>query len=479
MDLNKLTLRQAIDKLKNKEISIRELYADVEKAIEEKNSSLNVYLSLDKEARQKAEKMLDTPLAGMPFAVKDNFLTRELPTTASSKVLEGFMPPYESTVTERLQQNGGVIIGKTNMDAWAHGSSTETSDYGPTKNPRNPKHLPGGSSGGSAAAVAADMCIAAIGSETAGSIRQPSSWSGVVGLKPTYGRVSRAGVVAMGSSLDSPGPIGKTVEDTAIVLHMIAGKDQYDATMRNEPVPDFTKSIGKGIKGMKIGICYIDHMKLRSTPVEKAVNNAGAVFSSLGADVETVPLSDQLKDDAILTPDYAISVYTVVQRGEVSSNLARYDGIRYGHDRSNFGAEAKRRIMLGTFTLSKGYADRYYVKAQQVRSLYINNFQQLFSTFDVLISPTSPGFALELGASMKSPMFGELEDMLLEPSSIAGLPGINVPCFRDEKTNLYLGLTIVADQWQEEKVLQVADAYEKNTKWNQWSRNEVHKVIKL
>jgi aspartyl-tRNA(Asn)/glutamyl-tRNA(Gln) amidotransferase subunit A len=468
MDLNKLTLRQSIDKLKNKEISIRDLYADVEKAIEEKNSSLNVYLSQDLEARQKGEKLLDKPLAGLPFAVKDNFLTRELPTTASSKVLEGFIPPYESTVTQRLMDHGGVVMGKTNMDAWAHGSSTETSDYGPTKNPRNPKHLPGGSSGGSAAAVAADMCIAAIGSETAGSIRQPASWSGVVGLKPTYGRVSRAGVVAMGSSLDSPGPIGKTVEDTAIVLHMIAGKDRYDATMRNEPVPDFTKSIGKDIKGMKIGICYVDHKKLRSTPVEKAVNDAGAVFSSLGADVKTVPLSDQLKDDAILTPDYAISVYTVVQRGEVSSNLARYDGIRYGHGRSNFGAEAKRRIMLGTFTLSKGYADKYYVKAQQVRSLYIKNFQQLFSTFDVLISPTSPGFALKLGASINSPMFGELEDMLLEPSSIAGLPGINVPCFHDGKTNLYLGLNIIANQWEEEKVIRVADAFEKNTKWNLW-----------
>ena len=470
MNLNKLTLRQSIDKLKKKDISIRDLYADVEKAIEEKNSSLNVYLSLDKEAQQKAEKLLDTPLAGVPIAVKDNFLTKELPTTASSKVLEGFMPPYESTVTQKLMDHGGVVIGKTNMDAWAHGSSTETSDYGPTKNPRNPKHLPGGSSGGSAAAIAADMCIAAIGSETAGSIRQPSSWSGVIGLKPTYGRVSRAGVVAMGSSLDSPGPIGKTVEDTAIVLNMIAGKDRYDATMRNESVPDFTKSISKDIKGMKIGICYIDHMKLRSTPVEKAVNNAGAVFASLGADVKTVPISDQLKDDAILTPDYAISVYTVVQRGEVSSNLARYDGIRYGHGRSNFGAEAKRRIMLGTFTLSKGYADKYYVKAQQVRSLYIKNFQQLFSIFDVLISPTSPGFALELGASMNSPMFGELEDMLLEPSSIAGLPGINVPCFRDEKTNLYLGLNIIANQWEEEKVIRVADAFEKNTKWNEWRK---------
>jgi aspartyl-tRNA(Asn)/glutamyl-tRNA(Gln) amidotransferase subunit A len=249
--------------------------------------------------------------------------------------------------------------------------------------------------------------------------------------------------------------------------------------MRNEPVPDFTKAIGKDIKGMKIGVCYNDHKKLKNSPASVAVQKTCDVFTSLGAWVETIPLSDQLKENAILSPDYAVGVYTVVQRGEVSSNLGRYDGIRFGQDRSFFGEEAKRRIMLGTFTLSKGYADKYYLKAQQVRSLYIINFQQLFSTFDVLISPTSPGFALKLGASMNSPMFGELEDMLLEPSSIAGLPGINVPCFHDKKTNLYLGLNIVADQWQEEKVIQVADAFEKHTNWNEWRKNEVHKVIKL
>lgn len=471
MELNKLTLKQAINKLKSKEISIYDLYTDVEKEIAEKNPELNVYLSLDKEAGEKAEKLVDTPLAGVPIAVKDNFLTKELPTTASSKVLDGFMPPYESTVTERLQSAGGVIIGKTNMDAWAHGSSTETSDYGVTKNPRNPKHLPGGSSGGSAAAVAADVCIAALGSETAGSIRQPSSWCGTVGFKPTYGRVSRAGVVAMGSSLDCPGPIGKTVEDTAILFGAFAGHDPYDATTSPQPVPDLTKVLGKGVKGLRIGVCYIDHTKLRTAPVHDAITEAGRVFESLGAEVEEVPLSEQLEENAILTPDYAISVYTVIQRGEVSSNLARYDGIRYGHDRSYFQAEAKRRIMLGTFTLSKGYADKYYVKAQEVRSLYIKNFRQLFKTYDVLIAPTSPGYALELGASAKSPMFGELEDMLLEPSSIAGLPGINVPCFRDETTNLYLGMNIISDQWQEEKVIRAADAFEKATTWNEWRRS--------
>jgi aspartyl-tRNA(Asn)/glutamyl-tRNA(Gln) amidotransferase subunit A len=467
-ELNKLTLKKALELLRKKEISLGDIYKDVQLAIEKDNKNLNIYLKVDNDALVKARKVTDKPLSGLPIAVKDNFLTVGLETTASSKVLKGFMPPYESTVTRKLKQNGGVIIGKTNMDAWAHGSSTETSDFGRTLNPRNPDHLPGGSSGGSAAAVAADMSIAAIGSETAGSIRQPSSWCGVTGLKPTYGRVSRAGVVAMGSSLDSPGPIAKTVEDCAIILNSIAGKDKYDATMADKTVPNFTEYLKTGVKGMKIGICYLDHPKLKGTSVDQAVTNAAKVFEKLGAVIEPVEISDQLENDKILTPDYAIGVYTVVQRGEVSSNLARYDGIRYGEDRSYFGDEAKRRIMLGTFTLSKGYSDKYYVRALQVRSLYISNFHQLFQKYDILISPTSPGYALKVGASAGNPMFGELEDMLLEPSSISGLPGINVPCFHDPKTNLYLGLNIVADQWREDKTIAAARAYELNTKWNGW-----------
>ena len=468
MTLNELTLTEAINKLKKKEITSSDLYGDVTTAIAQKNKTLNIYLSLDELAKDKAIQLIETPLTGVPIAVKDNFLTKGLPTTAAAKVLEGFMPPYESTVTSKLKRAGAVVIGKANMDAWAHGSSTETSDYGPTKNPRNPAHLPGGSSGGSAAAVAADMCVAAIGSETAGSIRQPAAWCGVVGLKPTYGRVSRAGVIAMGSSLDSPGPIGKTVKDCALLLNYMAGQDKYDGTTSPKAVPDFTQALSRGVKGMKIGICYIDHEKIADTTVAAAIKTAGSVFQSQGASVDYISLSQKLEQNKILTPDYAIGVYTVVQRGEVSSNLARYDGIRYGNDRSYFGDEAKRRIMLGTFTLSKGYADKYYVKAQQVRSLYIKNYAQLFSAFDVLISPTSPGYALKLGASSNNPMFGELEDMLVEPSSIAGLPGISVPMHRDIKTNLYLGLNIVAAQWQEEKILAAAQVFEENTKWNSW-----------
>ena len=470
MKLNTLTLTQAIDMLRRKEISHSDLYRDIHEAIAQQNSRFNIYLALDNEAVRKAEKNLQAPLAGVPIAVKINFLTVGLPSTASSKVLDGFSPPYESTVTARLKEAGGVVVGKTNMDAWAHGSSTETSDWGPTKNPRNPDYLPGGSSGGSAAAVAADLCIGAIGSETAGSIRQPAAWCGVVGLKPTYGRVSRYGVVAFGSSLDSPGPMGKTVRDCAILLNHIAGRDPYDATTGEHAAPDYTKVLDRGIKGMRVGICYMDHPKMKGTEVAKAVAKAGKVLESLGALVSEVALSQQLKPGKVLTPDYAIGVYTVVQRSEVSSNLARYDGIRYGNDRSYFGAEAKNRIMLGTFTLTKGYADRYYNYAQQVRTLYRKNFQDLFSRYDVLISSPSPGFALPLGASAGDPTFGGLQGMLVEPRLLSGNTGISVPCWRDPLTNLYLGLGIMADQWQEEKILRVAYAYEEATKWNTWKK---------
>lgn len=468
MKTNTLTLTETLSKLKSKEISLEEIYSDCYSEIAQDNKNLNIFLSTDKDALKKAKGKGATPLMGVPIAVKDNFLTPGLSSTASAKLLEEFKPPYESTVTSRLKEAGGVVIGKTNMDAWAHGSSTETSDFGPTKNPRNPKHLPGGSSGGSAAAVAADMCIAAIGSETAGSIRQPASWCGTVGLKPTYGRVSRYGVVAMGSSLDCPGPIGKSVTDCAYLLNTFAGHDEYDGTTSQLKCPDFTRNLTKSIKGMKVGICYVDHEKLKGTITEKSIKDAGKVFESLGAYVETVPLSQKLQKNSILNPDYAIGVYTVIQRGEVSSNLARYDGIRYGMERTTFGNEAKRRLMLGTFTLSKGYGEKYYLKAQQVRSLFIENFAQLFSHYDVLIAPPTPGFALKLGASAGDPMFGEIQDMLVEPSSISGLPGINVPCFHDETSNLYLGLNVMAAQWQEEKMLQIAYAFEQNTHWNPW-----------
>lgn len=471
--LNKLTLKQALDKLDKKEISLQDMYADTKKVIDEKNKDLNVYLTINDDAFTDVANFSETAptfdtlhsnLKGLPIAVKDNFCTVGLRTTASAKILEDFIPEFESTATKKLQEHGGVVIGKTNLDAWAHGSSTETSDFGRTLNPRNPDYLPGGSSGGSAAAVAADMCLAALGTETAGSIRQPSAWCGTIGLKPTYGRVSRYGIVAMASSTDSPGVIAKTVEDSAIVLNTIAGHDPYDATSTTQIAPDFTATLDKDIKGLKIGYLYSEVNGLESVypEFEKQLK----VFERLGAHVEPVKA---------MNPEHAISVYTVVQRGEVSSNLARFTGVRYGDDRSHFGPEAKRRIMLGTYTLSKGYADQYYNRANKVRTLFMDDFKKLFATYDVLISPTSPGFAKKIGATEGSSMFGELEDMLLEPSSITGLPGLNIPMFRDPETNLFLGMNIMAPWWQEARMIQVGDAFEKATTWNSW-KNRVQNV---
>ncbi len=458
MKLNTLTLTETLAKLTAKEISLPELYSDIRESLKQ-NEKLNVYLTINEEMEKQAAELndRDLPLLGAPIAVKDNFCTLDLRTTASSTVLDKFIPQFDSTVTKKLKAAGGAIVGKTNLDAWAHGSSTETSQYGRTLNPRNMGYLPGGSSGGSAAAVAADMCVASIGSETAGSIRQPSAWCGTVGLKPTYGRVSRYGVVSMASSTDSPGPITKTVADSALLLNYLAGHDPHDSTTTSQAVPDFTKALGQSIKGMKIGIIYLDIPGLAE--IKKVFEPQLKVFEELGAHVEYAQAMD---------PQYAISTYTVVQRAEVSSNLGRYDGVRFGNDRSYFGAEAKRRIMLGTFTLSKGYADQYYALAQKVRSLFIADYQKLFSKYDVLISLTSPGFAKKIGASDESGMFGELEDMLLEASSITGLPGINVPCYHDPKTNLYLGMNIIAPMWQEAKVITVGDAFEQHTKWNSW-----------
>lgn len=456
-DLAHLTLTQYVTGIKAKQFSRAEVAAALEKNIE-KSKDCNIFLTRPETEPTYAD---DSALCGAPLAVKDNVCTKGLRTTASSTVLDSFVPAYNATIIDKLSEAGATIIGKTNLDAWAHGSSTETSQYGRTLNPRNTDFLPGGSSGGSAAAVAADACIAAIGTETAGSIRQPSSWCGTVGLKPTYGRVSRNGIIAMASSTDSPGPITKTVADAAVLLNHLAGHDPLDGTTSPSPIMDYTQALTKGIKGLRIGIMYQDIPGL--DVVSEHITAAGQVLSSLGAQVDLVQALD---------PKFAISVYTVVQRAEVSSNLARFDGIRYGADRTHFGEEAKRRIMLGTFTLSKGYADAYYTTAQKVRTLYRQDFAKLFESYDVLISATSPSFAKKIGATEGAAMFGELEDMLAEPSSITGLPGISVPCFHDQKTNLFLGLNIMAPFFREDLVLQVAQAYEDATEWNTWRSHE-------
>ncbi len=467
--LNKLSIRQTKEGLKNKKFSSAELTKACIDQIKKTDAKLNAFVTLTEkhalEQAEKVDKMLsngeDLPLLGIPIAIKDNFSTKDIRTTASSKVLDDYIPPFDSTVVRKLKDAGMVLLGKTNMDAWAHGSSTETSDYGPTKNPWNINHLPGGSSGGSAASVAANQCIAAIGSETAGSIRQPASWCGVVGLKPTYGRVSRYGVVAMGSSLDSPGPITKTVEDSAILLEILAGKDEMDATTSQSPVLNYSNNLEANIKNLVIGISD-EYFKDVDPEVSKAVKDAILKLEKLGARIENLTLFD---------PKYAIDVYTIIQRSEVSSNLARYDGIRYGNDRSFFGDEAKRRIIFGTHALSSGYYDQYYNKASQVRSVIIDDFKKAFDKVNVIIAPTSPSLALSVGASKDSAMFGELADVLVEPSSIAGLSGINIPV-GFSKSNLPIGMQIIGPQFSEEIVLQTAHKYEAETADESWRKKE-------
>lgn len=459
--LKKLSLIQAITDLNQKKVSIDEIYNYIYDQIKKNNKKLNVFLNIKskKKALQEAKLKNKLPLKGLPIAVKDNFCTKEFPTTASARLLKKFYSPYESTVTQKLIDAGAVIIGKTNMDAWAHGSSTETSDFGPTLNPHNPKYLPGGSSGGSAAAVAADMCSAAIGSETAGSIRGPAAWCGIVGLKPTYGRVSRYGVIAMASSTDSPGPLTKTVADAQLLLNIIQGNDLHDGTSIKEKIflPDLKKyQVNKqALKGVKIGILYLNIKGLEK--IKKIYQKQISLFTKLGAEVSLAKA---------MNPQDAISVYTIIQRAEVSSNLARFDGIRFGEKRSFFGSEAKRRIFLGTYTLSKGYADQYYLLAQKVRTLFVNDFKRLFNQFDVLVSPTMPGYAPKVGVTKESAMYGELADLLQEPSSISGLPGISIPCFHDQKTNLYLGLNINTPMLREDLMLKIAYLYEQANKIN-------------
>jgi aspartyl-tRNA(Asn)/glutamyl-tRNA(Gln) amidotransferase subunit A len=390
---------------------------------------------------------------GIPIAVKDNFLTKGLRTTAGSKLLDDFVPPYSSTVVKRLEENGYWVYGKTNLDAWCHGSSTETSDYGPTLNPRNPKHVAGGSSGGSAAAVAEGTVDVAIGSETAGSIRGPAAWCGVVGVKPTYGRVSRYGVIAMGSSLDSPGVLSKDVAGAAKVLKIIAGKDESDATTSDKEVEDYELSLTGNIKGLKVGVIENYFLPEMDKDVISKTHEAIKTLQKLGAEVLNVKTLD---------PKYAIGVYTVIQRSEVSSNLSRYDGIRFGSGREQFGEEAKRRIMLGTYSLSAGYSDKYYKKAQAVRTLFINDFKKLFGSFDVLVGPTIPSVAPKIGVTKGEAMFGELADVLAEPSAISGLPAISVPC--GYISDLPIGLQLIGSQFSEAKLLNIAYSFEQNAK---------------
>ncbi len=444
--LNKLTIVDARDGLRSRKFTSRELVQACLDQIAKLDRDIHAFLYVNQKALEEADNAdTNLPLGGIPIAVKDNFSTIGMPTTASSKLLEGYMPLYDATVIRKLKEAGAIIIGKTNMDAWAHGSSTETSDFGPTKNPHDLTKLPGGSSGGSAAAVAADMCSAAIGSETAGSIRQPAAWCGVTGFKPTYGRVSRYGVIAMASSTDSPGPITKNAIDAKIIYDVIKGQDKYDATT----IPNPKSQIPNPNRILKIGLAKEYLLKEMRDDVKKLILDTAAKFKQMGHEVIEISLMD---------PKYSVGVYTIVQRAEVSSNLARYDGIRYGRGRSAFGTEAKRRIMLGTYVLSAGYYEQYYSKAQKVRNLIIKDFEQAFSKVDLIIGPTSPGPALSVGSSLNHSMFGEMEDILVEASSLAGLTGISIPCGKVD--GLPIGLQIIGPQKAEDKVLTTAIEYQ-------------------
>lgn len=430
----------------SKKISPNEIFSYFESRASKYNQGLHAYLTMIDVSDHK-----EGDLSGLPIAIKDNFCTEGVRTTASAKVLDTFIPPYESTVTRRLKEAGAVFTGKTNMDAWAHGSSTETSDYGPTKNPWDTTRAPGGSSGGSAAAVTAYLAPAAIGSETAGSIRQPASWCGIVGLKPTYGRVSRYGVIAMGSSFDCPGPMTQTTEDAAMILQVIAGKDPYDATSATEEVPDYKKEM-KEKRTLTFGVPD-EYMKGLDKDVEQKVEESLKILEKMGHKVKRVSLLD---------PKYSISVYTILQRAEVSSNLARFDGIRYGNGRDAFGKEAKRRMMLGTYTLSHGYYDAFYKKAQKIKTLIIEDLKRVFKDVDLIVAAPTPMTALKLGEFEKYPFFGETMDVLNEAAAVAGTPAISIPCGLDSK-GLPVGLQFMGNYFDEGTILNAAYQFEKET----------------
>ena len=405
--------------------------------------------------------------AGIPVSVKDNICTEGWETTCASKILAGYVPPYDATVIRKLKSEGALIAGKCNMDEFAFGSSTESSCYGATRNPWDLARVPGGSSGGSAAAVAADMAVFALGSDTGGSIRQPASFCGVVGLKPTYGRVSRYGLIAFGSSLDQIGPITKTVEDAALVMNVIAGHDERDSTSANVPVPDYTKSLAQPVKGLKIGLPKEYFAKGLDPEVEKAIHHAKTVFQDLGATCVEVNLPHT---------QYAVSVYYVVAVAEASSNLGRFDGVQYGLRASErdlqsmyfetrdqgFGAEAKRRILLGTFVLSAGYYEAYYLKGLKVRTLIKQDFDDAFQKVDLILGPTAPTPAFKIGEKMSDPLSMYLSDIYTIPANLAGIPAMSLPG-GFSKEGLPIGIQLAAKPFAEETIFRAAHAFEQAT----------------
>ena len=473
------TIKDLQIRLRNKETTSIELTESFLSRIDEVDSRLNAFLYICSEearaAAKEADKLLADgrggPLTGIPISVKDIFCTKGIPTTCASKILEGFVPPYDAFVVEKLKAAGAVILGKNNMDEFAMGSSTENSAFKTTVNPWGIDRVPGGSSGGSAAAVAAGESAASVGTDTGGSIRQPAALCGVVGLKPTYGRVSRYGMIAFASSLDQAGPITNSVEDAALMLKTIAGHDPRDSTSIDAEVPDFTATINDGVEGLKIGIPKEYFIEGIDKEVERAIREALEVLKGKGAKLVEISLPHT---------EYAVSVYYLVATAEASSNLARFDGVKYGLRIDNntglldmykfsrekgFGPEVKRRIMLGTYALSSGYYDAYYKKASQVRTLIKNDFEEAFKLCDVIATPTAPGPAFKIGEKTDDPLTMYLSDIFTLPASLAGIPAVSLPCgFTSGK--LPIGLHLIGRSLDEETVLRTAKTYEDATNWN-------------
>lgn len=480
MELYSLTVSEIARKIKEKEITIKEVLDSVYNRIENVEEKVSAYVTLTKEqAYNRATKLqerLDNGedigiMGGVPIAIKDNICTNGIKTTCSSKMLENFVPFYDATVIEKLENAGAIIIGKTNMDEFAMGSSTENSAIKKTKNPWDLERVPGGSSGGSAAAVACDIAPCALGTDTGGSIRQPASFCNVVGLKPTYGLVSRYGIVAYASSLDQVGPLTKSVEDAAILLNVIAGKDEKDTTSADIPKKDYLKSIKDNIKGKKIGVPTEFISDGINEDVKKAYEENLNTLKELGAEIIEIKL-DYAK--------YSLPTYYIIATAEASSNLGRYDGIRYGHRAKDFssldelyvksrtegfGDEVKRRIMLGTYVLSSGYYDAYYKRGQKVRTLIIDDFKKAFEKCDVIAIPTTPNTSFKFGEKTSNPLEMYLEDIYTVPVNIAGLPGISVPGGFD-KNGMPIGMQFISKAFDEENLLQVAYTFEKNTGFN-------------
>ena len=471
--LNKLNIKEAQEKLKNKEITSVDLVSACLAQIKKEDKNIKALITvLEKEALEEAKKADDkiakgewSELLGIPYIIKDNIMARGVKTTASSKILENYVAPYDATVVKKLKKAGAILLAKANLDEFAHGASTENSAFGPTHNPHNLEMVPGGSSGGSAAAVASDMCIFALGTDTGGSVRCPASFCGVVGLKPTYGRASRFGLIAMTSSTDVPGVLAKTALDTAIVQEIISGADENDLTTVDVEIDDYKKEIEGDIKGLKIGLPKEYFEEGIDEDVSRALNISIEKLKEMGAEFIDISLPHT---------KYAVPVYYIITPSEISSNLARFDGIRYGlseqggkdlfeiYSKSRgdgFGPEVKRRIMLGTYALSAGYYDAYYLKAQKVRTLIKNEMDEALKKVDIILTPTSPHTAFKIGAQSNDPLKMYLEDIYVTSPSLAGLPAISIPCGTSE--GLPIGMQLIGKRFDEKTILKVANNFER------------------